>query len=55
METSHRASLLNDFGNADQVATFYGIMIETDYVKKEKFNTNFWAGFKKVCPAELLA
>ena len=26
----------------------YAIMLETDYVKKERFNRNFWAGFQQV-------
>lgn len=26
----------------------YAIMLETDYMKKDKFHQNFWAGFKQV-------
>ncbi len=31
-----------------QVATFYAVMVETEYVKKEQFNKNFWAAFSRV-------
>ena len=31
-----------------QVASMYGVMIETDYAKKKQFNDNFWAAFKDV-------
>jgi Eukaryotic DNA topoisomerase I, DNA binding fragment len=30
------------------VATFYAVMIKTDYMQKETFNRNFWEGFKAV-------
>ncbi len=32
----------------EEVATFYAVMIETDYAKKPVFNKNFWEGFKQV-------
>jgi Eukaryotic DNA topoisomerase I, DNA binding fragment len=30
----------------EEVATFYAVMIKTDYMQKETFNRNFWDGFK---------
>ena len=30
----------------EEVATFYAVMIKTDYMQKEPFNRNFWEGFK---------
>lgn len=30
----------------EEVATFYAVMIKTDYMQKETFNRNFWEGFK---------
>jgi hypothetical protein len=30
------------------VATFYAVMIKTDYMQKDTFNLNFWEGFKAV-------
>ena len=31
-----------------QVAGMYAIMVQTDYIKKDKFRDNFWAAFKQV-------
>jgi DNA topoisomerase-1 len=35
--------------DAEEVATFYGKMIDHEYTKKESFNTNFFADWRKVC------
>ncbi|KAK9673832.1 hypothetical protein RND81_12G192600 [Saponaria officinalis] len=32
----------------EEVATMYAVMLETDYVKKEKFNENFFGDWKKL-------
>ncbi|KAL2944940.1 DNA topoisomerase 1 beta [Bienertia sinuspersici] len=32
----------------EEVATMYAVMLETDYVKKEKFNENFFSDWKKI-------
>lgn len=30
------------------MACFYAVMIKTDYVNKDMFNSNFWKGFQEV-------
>ena len=32
---------------AEEVATFYGRMIDHDYTKKDVFNDNFWEDWRK--------
>ncbi|XP_021849643.1 DNA topoisomerase 1 alpha isoform X1 [Spinacia oleracea] len=32
----------------EEVATMYAVMLETDYIKKEKFNENFFSDWKKI-------
>ncbi|KAL6768009.1 DNA topoisomerase 1 [Auxenochlorella protothecoides] len=32
----------------EEVATFYAVMLETDYMTKETFKKNFWEGFSEV-------
>lgn len=32
----------------EEVATFYAVMLETDYMQKETFKRNFWEGFQEV-------
>ena len=32
----------------EEVASFYAVMLDTEYVKKKVFNDNFWAGFQNV-------
>ncbi|CAO2833632.1 unnamed protein product, partial [Amaranthus hypochondriacus] len=32
----------------EEVATMYAVMLETDYVKKEKFNENFFGDWRKI-------
>ncbi|CAD7695782.1 unnamed protein product [Ostreobium quekettii] len=33
---------------AEEVATFFAVMLDTDYVKKPTFIKNFWDGFRRV-------
>ena len=34
--------------NTEEVATFYGKMLDHDYTTKEVFNNNFWKDWRKV-------
>ena len=35
--------------DAEEVATFYGKMLDNDYTTKEVFNNNFFKDWRKVC------
>eukprot|EP00736_Rhodelphis_marinus_P006191 Rmarinus@m.10293 len=37
---------------AEEAATFFAVMLETDYAKKEKFINNFFGDFKKILRAD---
>lgn len=38
--------------NTEEVATFYGKMLDNDYTSKETFNTNFFKDWRKVMTPE---